>query len=59
LNPIERLWAVSKRAFGRMLVQESDLSSQAEVQGFVLKCVAEAAETTLCKHVVDCIKRMI
>jgi len=35
LNPIERLWALAKRDFGRHLVADSNFKSQAEVRAFV------------------------
>jgi len=35
LNPIERLWALAKRDFGRHLIADSSMTSQAEVRAFV------------------------
>ena len=39
LNPIERLWALSKRRFGRELVAECDLRLQSEVKAFIEKSI--------------------
>ena len=35
LNPIERLWALAKRSFGRLIIGESDLSSQEQIRALV------------------------
>jgi transposase len=35
-NPIETLWALAKRQFGRKLVAECDMKSQAEVEAYAM-----------------------
>ena len=55
LNPIERLWALSKRQFIKDCVTDANFANQAEVEAFVSKCILTANRETLEKHVFVCL----
>lgn len=51
LNPIERLWALAKRIFGREVTRECDFKSQTEVEAFVEKSLVQVPKESLRLHV--------
>lgn len=59
LNPIERLWALSKKKFGRTVMADCDFSSQAMVSAFVEKTLVEVAANSLALYVVECFRRIV
>lgn len=56
-NPIERLWALSKRIFRLKLAATND-HSQANVKKFVLESILEVPSRPIYHHVMKCIRRM-
>lgn len=56
-NPIERLWALSKRIFRLKLVATND-HSQANVKRLVLESILEVEPRPIGQHVMKCIRRM-
>jgi hypothetical protein len=55
----ERLWGLAKKTFGRLVMGNCKLDSQAQVQAFVTKSIAETDSESLKKYVVHCYAKMI
>lgn len=59
LNPIERLWALAKRSFGREILSECNLRFQSDVRAFVAKSIVQVPRESLMKHIRTCFKRIV
>lgn len=58
LNPIEILWAWSKRKFSTEFMHLADSPSQQQVEQRVRECVASAPRSLLVKHTAKCLREM-
>ena len=58
VNPIERLWNYSKRAFSKKIVQEPDWKSSEKVSELVKECVKGVDPATLKLHAKTCLETM-
>lgn len=58
LNPIERLWALSKRRFGSAVLTDVDLKSKSDVQAFIAKSLIEVPRISLQRHILTCMLRI-
>lgn len=59
VNPIERLWAFSKRLFSYEVVAESDWKNQGEIDALVRYCILKVDSDCMRKHVQYCYLRMV
>ena len=57
-NPIERLWALSKRMFSRLLISEKMADSNFQVEALVRKCILDVPAISLQRHIVSCLLKM-
>lgn len=58
-NPIERLWAYSKRAFRKHLIAFTDYKSQPKIESLVRKSIEDVETEGIGKHVLRCRARML
>ena len=58
MNPIERLWAVSKRQFIKDCVTDADFRNQEEIKALVVKNIIEVSSDNLKKHDFACLNLM-
>ena len=55
-NPIERLWAISKRQFARDLITEANYKKKEQIKVLVMNSILQASESTLEKHIFACLR---
>jgi transposase len=55
LNPIERLWAISKRQFTKDCVTDADFRNQEQIKALVMKSIIESSSETLKKKIHACL----
>ena len=56
LNPIERLWAFSKRIFGRELLELGNRFSYAETEALVRRSIALVDPASLVQRIRTCLR---
>ena len=59
INPIERLWALGKKTFGKEVVTNCNFKSQEEVKAYVLRSLVQVPNSALRAHVHHCFDLMI